>query len=259
MMLFNYYKYLILSLLLLLNSGCLSFVKPDSRKNSNSHNQTSHEVVTHHRVKAGETLYSIAFQYGRDHRDVARWNKIRKPYTIYPKQQLRIVPIRSDKTRKTQITKSVSREGSVIKSSPVATKIRPVSNAKLIWQWPTQGKVVSTFSIRDPGRRGIDIVGRKGQPVKAAAAGRVVYRGNGLRGYGNLIILKHNETYFSAYAHTENVVVKENEKVKLGQHIADMGNTSSEKTKLHFEIRRNGKPVNPLRSLPKLTRSARRR
>lgn len=114
-----------------------------------------------------------------------------------------------------------------------------------------RGKVVSTFSIRDPGRRGIDIVGRKGQSVNAAAAGRVVYRGNGLRGYGNLIILKHNETYFSAYAHTEDVVVKENEKVKLGQRIADMGDTSSEKTKLHFEIRRNGKPVNPLRYLPK--------
>ena len=78
-----------------------------------------------------------------------------------------------------------------------------------------------------------------------------MYKGNGLRGYGNLIIIKHNETYFSAYAHTENVVVKENEKVKLGQRIADMGNTSSDKTKLHFEIRRNGKPVNPLRSLPK--------
>jgi len=259
MMRLNYYKYIILSLLLLLNSGCLSFVKPDSRKNSYSHSHASRQVVTHHRVKAGETLYSIAFQYGRDHRDVARWNKIRRPYTIYPKQKLRIIPIRDDERTKQQSTPVITKNRTASKSPAKIIKIRPLSNEKLIWQWPTRGKVVSTFSIRDPGRRGIDIVGRKGQPVKAAAAGRVVYRGNGLRGYGNLIILKHNETYFSAYAHTENVVVKENEKVKLGQHIADMGNTSSDKTKLHFEIRRNGKPVNPLRSLPKLTNTAQRR
>ena len=252
---FNFLKYLILFISLLFLSACISFVKPVPGKNSHSHGNSSHKVVTHHRVKAGETLYSIAFQYGRDHRDVARWNRIRKPYTIYPKQRLRIVPISGDKIRikqNTKVTKTNSKTRVPIKRPIVATKPRYVSNAKLIWQWPTRGKVVSTFSIRDPGRRGIDIVGRKGQPVKAAAAGRVVYRGNGLRGYGNLIIIKHNETYFSAYAHTENVVVKENEKVKLGQRIADMGNTSSDKTKLHFEIRRNGKPVNPLRSLPKL-------
>ena len=208
--------------------------------------------MTHHRVNPGETLYSIAFEYGRDHRDVARWNRIRRPYTIYPKQKLRIIPISSDKQTRKQSTKVVTRKSPPVrKYEPASNKTHYVSNAKLKWQWPTRGKVVSTFSIRDPGRRGIDIVGRKGQPVKAAAAGRVVYRGNGLRGYGNLIILKHNDTYFSAYAHTEDVVVKENEKVKLGQRIADMGNTSSEKTKLHFEIRRNGKPVNPLKYLPK--------
>ncbi len=249
-MLFNYLKYFILCLLLLLNSACISFVKPDSRNNNHSFRHTS-KVVTHHRVKAGETLYSIAFQYGRDPRDVARWNRITKPYTIYPKQRLRIVPVRGDKIRIKQNTKSVTKYRSTTKR-PIVTKVHTVSNAKkLFWKWPTRGKVVSTFSIRDPGRRGIDIVGRKGQPVRAAAAGRVVYRGNGLRGYGNLIIIKHNDTYFSAYAHTESVVVKENEKVKLGQRIADMGNTSSDKTKLHFEIRRNGKPVNPLRYLPK--------
>ncbi|MCK4864111.1 MAG: peptidoglycan DD-metalloendopeptidase family protein [Gammaproteobacteria bacterium] len=207
--------------------------------------------MTHHRVKAGETLYSIAFEYGRDHRDVARWNQIRKPYTIYPKQKLRIIPIKSDKTTKNNTFKTEAKISTGRKIIPVENKVHYVASSKLKWLWPTQGKVVSTFSIRDPGRRGIDIVGRKGQPVKSAAAGYVVYRGNGLRGYGNLIILKHNETYFSAYAHTENVVVKENEKVKVGQKIADMGNTNTDKTKLHFEIRRNGKPVNPLRYLPK--------
>ncbi len=248
-MLSKYSKFLFICLLLLLNSGCIRFVKHDSGRAYNT--RSSSKFVTHHRVKAGETLYSIAFEYGRDHRDVARWNQIRKPYTIYPKQKLRIIPIKSDKTTKNNTFKTEAKISTGRKIIPVENKVHYVASSKLKWLWPTQGKVVSTFSIRDPGRRGIDIVGRKGQPVKSAAAGYVVYRGNGLRGYGNLIILKHNETYFSAYAHTENVVVKENEKVKVGQKIADMGNTNTDKTKLHFEIRRNGKPVNPLRYLPK--------
>ena len=244
------HKLIFLCILLLLNSACFRFVKHEKEQNKAPY--TSGKVVTHHWVKPGETLYSIAFEYGRDHRDVARWNRISRPYIIYPKQKLRIIPISSDNKTNKQTTKSATRAlPPVRKHEPVSNKTRYVSNAKLKWQWPTRGTVVSTFSIRDPGRRGIDIVGRKGQPVKAAAGGRVVYRGNGLRGYGNLIILKHNDTYFSAYAHTEDVVVKENEKVKLGQRIADMGNTGSEKTKLHFEIRRNGKPINPLKYLPK--------
>ena len=249
-MISRYYRFLFLSLLIILNSACVRFVQYESGKNKAS--RTSGQDVTHHHVKVGETLYSIAFAYGRDHRDVARWNNIRKPYTIFPKQKLRVIPITSDRKKQKQITKvKVSNNTARKQITSSNNKTDYVPNSKLKWLWPTQGKVVSTFSIRDPGRRGIDIVGRKGQPVKAAAAGRVVYRGSGLRGYGNLIILKHNETYFSAYAHTEGVVVKENEKVKLGQKLADMSNTSSDKTKLHFEIRRNGKPVNPMRYLPK--------
>ncbi|MDH5600620.1 MAG: peptidoglycan DD-metalloendopeptidase family protein [Gammaproteobacteria bacterium] len=248
-MLDTFIKISLLSLLLLLNAGCAGFVQYEPNKNRNSSTPAKNNV-THHRVKAGETLYSIAFEYGRDYRDVARWNRISRSYTIYPKQKLRIVPITSDRPeiRKKKVNSGVPR---VKNRVTVDDKTSYVSNSELKWSWPTQGKVVSTFSIRDPGRRGIDIIGRKGQPVKAAAAGRVVYRGNGLRGYGNLIIIKHNDTYFSAYAHTEDVVVKENEKVKLGQRLADMGNTSSVKTKLHFEIRRNGKPVNPMSYLPK--------
>ena len=251
----NHLSKILLCFIFLLNSACVPFVqyKGGSHNNVRATKSVSitNKVVNHHRVKAGETLYSIAFQYGHDPRDVARWNKVRRPYTIYPKQKLRVVPIKSDNSAEKEVVKVESRITTGRKITPIPDNTRFVSNAKLKWQWPTKGKVVSTFSIRDPGRRGIDIVGRKGQSINAAAEGRVVYRGNGLRGYGNLIIIKHNETYFSAYAHTQNVVVKEKEKVKLGQHIADMGSTSSEKTKLHFEIRRNGKPVNPLRSLPK--------
>ena len=248
-MLFNYYKTLLFCLLILFNSGCGRFVQyePDKNKRSN----TSSKNVIHHSVKAGETLYSIAFEYGRDHRDVARWNQIQEPYTIYPKQKLRVIPIDSDEVNTKQNAKVESQHSTVAKSEPIENKTQYVSNSELIWQWPTRGNIESTFSIRDPGRRGIDIVGRKGQPVHAAAGGRVVYSGNGLRGYGNLIILKHNDTFFSAYAHTDDVVVKENQIVKLGQKLADMSNTSSEKTKLHFEIRRDGKPVNPLKYLPK--------
>jgi len=247
-MLGKYCKFLFICLLVLLNSACSRFTTYESGQSRNSYSKS--KVVTHHRVRAGETLYSIAFEHGRDHRDVARWNQISRPYTIYPKQKLRIVPISSD-GKTTKQTKNKYRRSTSKASQSSDVKYRYVANSKLKWRWPTRGKVISTFSIRDPGRRGIDIVGRKGQSINAAAAGRVVYRGNGLRGYGNLIIVKHNETYFSAYAHTENVAIKENEKVKLGQKLADMGNTNSDKTKLHFEIRRNGKPVNPLKYLPK--------
>lgn len=247
-MLYNNYKTLFLGLLILMNTGCIRFVKDEPHK---SHIQPDSKIVTHHRVKAGETLYSIAFAYGRDHRDLARWNRIRRPYTIFPKQKLRVIPINSDvKSIKRKII-GASQSSSGQKTAPDQNKIKYIASSKLKWLWPTTGRVTSTFSIRDPGRRGIDIAGRKGQPVNAAAEGRVVYKGKGLRGYGNLIILKHNETYFSAYAHTENMAVKENEKVKLGQRLADMSNTSSDKTKLHFEIRRNGKPVNPIKYLPK--------
>ena len=235
------YKLFLLIIVLVLNSGCIRF---KSYKGASG----SYSKASHHRVKAGETLYSIAFQYGRDPKDVARWNKISRPYTIYPKQKLRVIPIRSDRKKKIKRVKPASSSSWTRKS--VTTTRSEKYPGKLKWSWPTKGKVVSTFLLSDPGRRGIDIKGKKGQPIKAAAAGRVVYSGSGLRGYGHLIILKHNESYFSAYAHTEDVVVKEKEKVKLGQRLADMSNTNSNKAKLHFEIRRNGKPVNPLGYLP---------
>lgn len=249
----NFYKFTLLICLLLLNTACFRFLKHNTGQIKQSHSG----LVTHHYVKTGETLYSIAFEYGRDPREIARWNQIPRPYTIYPNQKLRVIPIstdakklkgnkRSNGKKQSGYSNLTSRHKTYVKNTP-----RTYTNSKLIWRWPTRGKVVTTFSIRYPGRRGIDIVGRQGQPIKSAAAGKVVYQGASLRGYGNLIIVKHNDTYISAYAHTENVVVKEGEKVKLGQILADMGNTSSNKTKLHFEIRRNGKPVNPLKYLPK--------
>lgn len=245
-MLFKHYKLILLCVILLLTTGCIRFAKnyTGSYRGSTSYSNG----VQYHRVSKGETLYSIAFAYGHDHRDVAHWNGIKKPYTIYPKQKIRVSPHKAKATKKYSAKQKKKR----VHKQTAADNVKKIAYPNHIkWSWPTNGNVVSTFLLSDPGRRGIDIAGKKGQPVKAAAAGHVVYSGSGLRGYGNLIILKHNESYFSAYAHTDHVVVKEKEKVKLGQQLADMGNTSSNKTKLHFEIRRDGKPVNPLGYLPK--------
>ena len=175
-------------------------------------------TITYHIVRKGETLYSIAWQYGHDYRTVAEWNDVPQSYTIYPGQKLR----------------------------KATTSARSPK-----WRWPTEGEVISRFVEGDPTRQGIDINGKRGQPVIAAASGKVVYSGNGLRGYGNLVIIQHNETYFSAYAHNQKVLVKEKDKVKSGQRIADMGNSGTDRVMLHFEIRRNGKPSNPLKYLPK--------
>ncbi|MDH5408441.1 MAG: peptidoglycan DD-metalloendopeptidase family protein [Gammaproteobacteria bacterium] len=199
-----------------------------------------------HIVKKGETLYSLAWQYGHDYREVARWNNIPVPYTIYPEQKLRV--------RKPEATNDVAHKNHAKHSvTPSSNKPAPQQKfpGKLKWNWPTKGKVITTFSNSDPGRKGIDISGKSGQAIRATAAGYVVYSGSGLRGYGKLIILKHNETFFSAYAHNRHLLVKEGQKVKEKEQIADMGNTGADRVKLHFEIRRDGTPVNPLYYLPK--------
>ncbi|EIT1891771.1 murein hydrolase activator NlpD, partial [Salmonella enterica] len=118
------------------------------------------------------------------------------------------------------------------------------------WRWPTDGKVIENFGASEGGNKGIDIAGSKGQAIVATADGRVVYAGNALRGYGNLIIIKHNDDYLSAYAHNDTMLVREQQEVKAGQKIATMGSTGTSSTRLHFEIRYKGKSVNPLRYLP---------
>jgi lipoprotein NlpD len=218
-----------------------------------------------HLVSKGETLYSIAFLYGYDVRDVAQWNALSSPYTIYPKQRLRLTPPLTpaqpslvavpyselmNEGKKTPVTltkkdKYDAPEKSVTPAPVVA------GDAKISWQWPTNGKIIGTYSASDSGKKGVDIVGQVRQPIYAAADGRVVYSGNGLRGYGNLVIIKHNETYYSAYAHNDRLYVQDELAVKKGQRIADMGNSGTDKVMLHFEVRREGKPVDPLLYLPK--------
>ncbi|NOZ37576.1 MAG: peptidoglycan DD-metalloendopeptidase family protein [Gammaproteobacteria bacterium] len=207
-----------------------------------------------HVVRKGETLYSIAWQHSVDYRKVAAWNHIFRPYTIFPGQRIKLVANQEKKYAPKTKTKVVSKHQTVTRSRhkyPIALqKKNKNKHTKIKWRWPTDGTIISRYSDKDPGKKGLDIKGRMGQPIYAAASGEVVYSGNGLRGYGNLIIIKHNDVYFSAYAHNRNLFVKEAEKVKLGQKIADMGNSEASRPMLHFEIRRNGKPSNPLRYLP---------
>jgi len=210
-----------------------------------------------HIVVKGETLYSIAFAYGEDVRTVAAWNHIRPPYTIYPNQLIHLTPppvaptprVRTVAKRAIPTTANIPTK--TYSSSLNSTKSKAINSQKISWQWPTKGKIISAYSAKDAGKKGLDIAGRSGQPIYAAAGGLVVYSGSGLRGYGQLIIIKHNDTYFSAYAHNRRLLVKEDQKVNKGQHIADMGSTESDRPLLHFEVRRDGKPVNPLRYLPK--------
>ncbi len=233
----------------LLLTACSSpFVNYGDGLYSKKHQQTIHVV------RKGETLYSIAWQHNVDYRRVAAWNNIFRPYTIFPGQKIEL-PGKQEKISAPETkTKIVSKHRTVTriahrKHVEVRQKNKP-QNTTIKWRWPTKGRIISRYSDKDPGKKGLNIGGRIGQPIYAAANGEVVYSGNGLRGYGNLIIIKHNDIYFSAYAHNRNLFVKEGEKVKLGQKIADMGNSEASRPMLHFEIRRNGKPSNPLRYLP---------
>jgi len=199
--------------------------------------------VDYYHVRRGDTLYSIAWQHGLSVDQLAGMNAIRKPYTIYTGQRLRVrpgstpPPVRSAPATRTAAAKPAPKLPAVVKH----------------WVWPTQGRVSNGYRPSGTGKKGIDISGKKGQPVKAAAAGKVVYSGSGLVGYGRIIIIKHNETLLSAYGHNSKLLVSEGEYVKAGQVIANMGSSGTDRTRLYFEIRKNGKPVNPLRYLPNRT------
>ena len=191
-----------------------------------------------HIVRSGETLYTIAWRYGKDHRELARWNRLGDGSLIYPGQVIRLTPPPG-----AAATRSSPREAGR-PLPPIPAQPPPA------WAWPTSGRVAVDFGARPGSGTGILIGGKAGQPVKAAAAGRVVYSGGGLSGYGQLIIVKHNDTYLSAYGHNSSLLVREGEAVRQGQRIATMGEGPGREPRLHFEIRRNGKPVNPRQYLP---------
>lgn len=200
-------------------------------------------------VKKGDTLFSVSWRYGMDYKTLAKANGIKSPYTIYVGQKLRFKS--SQKVTAARTTKTVSKKTSTSTSKQQTSSPASSSNQRLTWRWPTNGKIISTYSKSAAGRKGIDITGKSGQNIIAAASGKVVYSGNGLPRYGNLLIIKHNDVYLSAYAHNKTLLVKEGQWVKSGQKIATLGKSGTQRYQLHFEIRRNGKPVDPMRFLPK--------
>jgi lipoprotein NlpD len=212
-------------------------------------------------VRPGQTVYRIATENGITALDLALWNDIPPPYTIRPGQSLRLYP-RDGHEPAAKVTASASaatpvKPGTTVippTANPVAAtspKPAPTSFSNTLeWRWPADGVVVSGFAAGDPTRQGVDIAGKAGQPVRAAADGVVVYSGSGLVGYGELVIVKHNDQWLSAYGHNRARMVNEGALVKAGQQIAEMGRSGATRDMLHFEIRYNGKPVDPQTYLP---------
>lgn len=231
-------------------------------------------------AQRGDTLQNVALAFGVDQKDLARWNAIAEPGVLIPGQTLRVTPP-ADVATVSPITRGgqvevrplpppgASTPGSTAPLPPAALPptgpspaIPPVAaspptappepsrapSSSLPWLWPTSGKVIETFD--DPRNKGIDIAGNEGAPVQAAADGEVVYVGSAVRGYGNLVIVRHGDDFITAYAHNRKVLVAEKQSVKRGQPIAELGRSDADRPKLHFEIRHQGKPVDPLKYLP---------
>jgi lipoprotein NlpD len=218
-------------------------------------------------VRPGDTLIRIALETGQNWRDLQTWNSLANPNLIEVGQVLRVVPptpasMVAASGDPSQPAAAPVAGGSVaarplssapatapVASAPAAAPAAPSGEDAVAFVWPVSGSVLETYD--EVKNKGVDIGGKLGDPVLAAADGRVVYAGAGLRGYGNLIILKHNNTYLTAYAHNQNLLVREDQAVKQGQKIAEMGSSDADRVKLHFEVRRQGKPVDPLGYLPK--------
>ncbi|CAN0621315.1 Lipoprotein NlpD/LppB homolog [Burkholderia multivorans] len=228
-----------------------------------------------YRVKPGDTLYRIALENGQNYRDIAAWNNLANPNQIEVDQLLRVVPPGSPAVAGAGVAAAPivgaavqtaplssgpavpangNGSGSRAAAAPAVSAAAASSDASaapsgpVTFAWPARGPVLNGFD--DAKNKGVNIGGASGEAVKAAADGRVVYAGNGLRGYGNLIIIKHDATYLTAYAHNRALMVKEGDAVTKGQKIAEMGNSDADRVMLHFEVRRQGKPVDPLKYLP---------
>ena len=200
-------------------------------------------------VKPGDTLIRIGLENGQPWRDVARWNGLTNPDLIEAGQVLRVAPPNQEvASAKPAASPSAAPATSAAPAKPAAAAPADVPDDSLGFQWPVKGNLIAGFD--EAKNKGLDIAGKAGDPVYASADGRVVYAGSGLRGYGNLIILKHNNTYLTAYAHNQTLLVKEDQAIKRGQKIAEMGSSDTDQVKLHFEIRRQGKPVDPAKYLP---------
>lgn len=221
-----------------------------------------------YQVQRGDTLYSIAFRYGWDWKGLAARNGIAPPYLIRVGQIIRfdgqpasrppvvarapvVVTPPGRPTTPIQTRPVQTQPPAPVKTTPSVTSLPSTQRSASGWLWPSNGAVIGRFSSNGSLNKGIDIAGELGQPVLAASDGSVVYAGSGLRGYGELVIIKHSDTYVSAYGHNRRLLVQEGQQVKAGQKIAEMGSTGTDRVKLHFEVRRQGKPVDPLQYLPR--------
>jgi lipoprotein NlpD len=239
-----------------------------------------------HTVRKGDTLYSIALDYGLDYRELAQWNGVTAASVISVGQQLRLSPpvaaapaaaplqaapvvqarpldatplaggdgsIRTEPkaVRAPYSDQTYAQMANLKPALPPAVEQPPVQGGEeaVTWAWPASGKVIRAFGD-GANQRGISISGKLGQPVHASASGKVIFSGTGIRGFGKLIVIKHNSTFLSVYAHNNNLLVKEGQNVAKGQKIAEMGSTDADQVRLHFEIRRFGKPVDPMKLLP---------
>ena len=233
-------------------------------------------------VQPGDTLYAIAFENGLDAQQLAHWNSITDTSKLGVGQRIRLtkplnqgeyrvsanrhvagaraVPVERHDNRQTvtnRSTSNASSSASSTKAAPSKTYSRPPkeilaksnSIANSNWQWPTKGRVITRFATK-LGQQGIDIQGKAGQPVVAAKKGEVVYVGNGLKGYGNMVIIKHDERFLSAYAHNQETFVREGQQIAANARIASLGRNRQQTEALHFQIRKDGQPVNPLSYLP---------
>jgi lipoprotein NlpD len=213
-------------------------------------------------VKPGDTLIRIGLETGQNWRDIVRWNNIENPNLIEVGQVLRVTPPGAGAATDTVAVARPVTQPNANPASPASAQAAsaprpagspapvsaPAGEDEVAWIWPTNGTLLAGFD--EVKNKGLDIGGKTGEPILASGDGRVVYAGAGLRGYGNLIILKHNNTFLTAYAHNQTLLVKEDQTVRKGQKIAEMGNSDADRVKLHFEIRRQGKPVDPAQYLP---------
>lgn len=273
-----------LSLCLLILGACASNPPAPVIERSTQAPRAEIPVDGLHRVNRGDTLIGIAFKYGLDYRDLAVWNRISAPYVIFPDQVLRLrrppataatsgVPRPASQTRSAE-TRPADSSAAATPARPAPERSTrpapapesrpapapqpappkasaPAARASEGWAWPVDGRVLRSFKAGDATRNGIDIVSKAGGPVLASAAGEVVYSGNGLIGYGELVIVKHDDRMLSAYAHNSRRLVAEGDTVRQGQKIAEVGRNDRNETVLHFEIRRDGKPVDPQQYLPR--------
>ncbi|WP_133477419.1 peptidoglycan DD-metalloendopeptidase family protein [Cognatilysobacter segetis] len=231
-------------------AGCSSTVVREPSARAPAHRVSTPKPGATTLVERGDTLYSIATRNGISVLDLASWNALAPPYTIYPGQRLRLYPGGSRVASTPPPGPAPRRPASTpARPAPPPVVVAPPTSP-FAWRWPAEGALVGRFVTGEPTKQGVDIAGSEGAPVRAAADGTVVYSGAGLVGYGELVIVKHGDQWLSAYGHNRKRLVNEGQLVKAGQPIAEMGHSGAPRDMLHFEIRYTGKPVDPLLYLP---------